>query len=93
MREALRRLATDDWVIGLAAAVAIGYASVLLVRSLIDLAIGLVQDREARGGFSFMVAGRAVDYEQPLVWAFTLGALILLTAWLLRRSRRPNGVA
>ena len=91
VRKALRRLTSDDWVIGLAAAVAIGYASVLLVRSLVDLVIGVVQDRDEGRYFSFTVAGRTVAYEQPLVWAATLGALTLLAAWLLRRSRGLDG--
>ena len=45
MREAVRRLVSDEWVIGLAAAVAIGYAGVLFVRSLVDLVVDVINDR------------------------------------------------
>ena len=93
MRTALRRLGSDDWVIGLAAAVAIGYASVLFVRSLVELVVDVIQDRETGGYLSFSISGRDIAFERPVTSAFTLAALILLAAYLLRRSRQPNGGA
>jgi hypothetical protein len=93
VREALRRLGSDEWVIGLAAAVAIGYAGVIFVRSLIDLVVDVVNDRGTGGYLSFSISGREFPYERPVTAAVTLAALILLAAYLLRRSRQTNGTA
>ena len=90
MREALRRLGSDEWVIGLAAAVAIGYAGVLFVRSLVDLVVDVINDRGTGGYLSFSISGRDISYERPVTSAFTLAAVILFAAYLLRRSRRPE---
>ncbi len=86
MRAALRALASDDWVIGLAAAIAIGYTSVLLVRSLVQLAVDVSRDTSS-GGLSFSAGGRTIAYESPVLWGVTLLALVLLSAFLLRRAK------
>ena len=54
MRDALRRLARDDWVVGIAAAIALGYASVVLVHAL------------ARAGLQ-AVDGDGFHYQESLV--------------------------
>lgn len=90
MREALRRLGADDWVIGLTAAVAIGYACVLFVRSLVELVIDIIRDRGTGGSFSFSISGREIPYERLSSSAVTLLALILLAAYLLRGPRQSD---
>jgi hypothetical protein len=79
-------LATDDWVIGLAAAIAIGYASVVFVRSVVQVVVDVSRDTTS-GGLSVEVAGRTIAYETPVLAGVTLLALVLLSALLLRRAR------
>ena len=86
MRAALRRLASDDWVIGLAAAIAIGYASVRFVRALVQVVVDVIRDT-SYGGLTVKIAGRSISYQDPVLSAGTLLALVLLSAFLLRHAK------
>jgi hypothetical protein len=83
VREPLRRLARDDWVVGIAAAVAIGYGVVSLVRSAAKLVLDLVAGEEHEGPYT--VAG--VYYEALVTSAATLLAVVGLAAVALRHAR------
>jgi hypothetical protein len=86
VREALRRLAANERVLGIAAAIAIGYAVVALARSVVTVTIDLLSD-ETRGGY-LVVAARGVDVtlDALLVSAATAVAVVAGFALLLRRA-------
>lgn len=88
VRDALRRLARDDWVLGIAAAIAIGYASVVALRAIVDVAFQAKEDVERHEQFVVAIAGRDINYRELLVTLLTLAAVATLSAWLLRRAQR-----
>jgi hypothetical protein len=83
MREPLRRLARDDWVVGIAAAIAIGYAVVAFVRSVAEVVLDVVAGEEYEGPLA--VGG--VRYDGLATSAATLLAVVVLAAFALRRAR------
>jgi hypothetical protein len=85
VREPLRRLARDDWVVGIAATIAIGYGVVSFVRSVAKVVLDLIADEEHEG--SYTVAG--VQYEALVTSRTTLLAVVGLAAvarWHARRD-------
>jgi hypothetical protein len=93
VRDALRQLATDSWVLGIAAAIAIGYAVVSFLRDVARTAIATAEGELTGGLFVVTVLGRKVSFE--LVATST--ATLLLTvgvfaaALLYARGREVAG--
>ena len=93
MREPLRRLAADDWVLGIAGAIAIAYATVRLLESIVEAAL-LVGDGPRGEGFGSYLGVTINDrfvYLQPVARsAIVFVVVVLLVALLLHRIReRP----
>ena len=86
MLDMLRRLLRDSWVIGITAAIAIGYATVRTVTELVNTILRALSDDSASGVFVFDVAGREFGYQGLLTAAITLAVVGALAAWLLARS-------
>lgn len=88
MLDMLRRLLSDSWVIGITAAIAIGYASVRAVMALTDTIVRAIANQDASGVFVFDVAGRDFGFQALLTATATLTVVVVLAAWLLARSDR-----
>lgn len=87
MRDAFRRLAEDDWVLGIAAAIALAYSGVLMLAELADVVLQFLQDVRLNGSLVVGIGGRDVYYGGLLPTGATFAVVVLLSAWLLQRAR------
>jgi hypothetical protein len=90
MREALRDLARNSSVIGIAAAIAIGYAVVAFLLAAGDTVLEAIRGGEATGPFAFEVAGRPIFYERVAPAAVTLVVVVAAAAFVLQRAARTD---
>jgi hypothetical protein len=91
VRRALRELASDEWVIGLSAAIAIGYAAVSFARDLADTVVDAVTGNPG-GLLAVELWGRTISFEALAGASATLVVVVGLYAVGLRyastRGRR-----
>jgi hypothetical protein len=90
VRDALRRLAADDWVLGIAAAIALAYSGVRAVTEAANVAIELAHARPLHGDLVVEVRGRSTYYGELLAALGTFAVVLVSSAWLLARARRPE---
>ena len=88
MRTILAKLVRDAWVLGIATAIAVGYAAVRLVSELVELVLRVIDGTEAGGRFVVEIKGHDVPYFDVMAAAITLTAVTLLGGWLLARADR-----
>ena len=88
MREALGQLATDQRVIGIAAAVAIGYALVAFVVAVAGVVLDVAGGEEYAQGRPFRVeiAGYGIGYAPVVLQGGALVLVVLLAAVFARRA-------
>jgi hypothetical protein len=92
---ALRDLARNGWVLGIAAAIAIGYGVVAFLLAVADLVLEAFKGGDASGPFAFEVRGVPIAYERVAQTAVTLavvvGAAALALQWAARTNTADNG--
>lgn len=87
MRTALRRLARDDRVLGIAAAIAIGYTLATFLRSAVGILLDLAAGEEVgRGPYTVEIAGHGIAYEALARHGVTLAVIVLAAALALRNA-------
>jgi hypothetical protein len=89
MRAAFARLARDGWVLGIAAAIAIGYGVVSFVTAIADAVVAAAEKQTVAGLFGFEVAGVGVGLREVVSSGVTLAAVVLIAAVALRGAERP----
>ena len=88
MKVALRRLLDDGWVLGIATAIAIGYAAVRVVTEIVEVVLRAIDHQDASGLFVFHLGGRAFGYVGVLTAAVTFAVVVVASAFLLARGDR-----
>jgi hypothetical protein len=88
VRGAVGRLVRDSWVIGIATAIAIGYAGARLVVEIVDLVLAVMDGEPSSGRFVVEIDGHDVPYFEVMAAAVAFAAVALLGAWLLARAER-----
>jgi hypothetical protein len=90
MVAALRDLARNGWVLGIAAAIAIGYGVVTFLLAVADLVLEAFKGGDATGPFAFEVRGVPIVYERVAQTGVTLTVVVAAAAlalqWAARRS-------
>jgi hypothetical protein len=86
MRRALRDLSANSWVIGIATAIALGYAVVRVAASIAGIVLDLAEGERTRGTFT----AYGVSYRGLLGTGMTLLIVLVVAALALRRSEEQG---
>jgi hypothetical protein len=96
VRDALRALGRDSWVLGIAGAAAIALAATDALRELVRLVLSVVDQPELPADpdsfyiapFTFRIGDRVLQLEPFLVSGLTLLLVVVLAAVVLSRAPR-----
>ena len=100
VREALRSLSRNGWVLGIAGAAAIALAATDALRELVRACVSLIDQPEYPAGlgfytapFTFRIGNRLIQLEPVLVSALTFLLVVVLVALVLSRRSDERATA